>query len=483
MSVAFGEYGYEQRRSNVRLTRAGFMALSVLFEITVILAVAVIAGMGYHWAVYGSLGQPMDYLPVGAMIALAYVGVFVSRGAYAIERYIVDRRGFNPVISAWNIAFMFLVLLVFLTKTSDLLSRGWAIVFYVSGLVAVATSDVALGAMLHKAVRSGLVRPRRIMLVGDGEGLRRFNRLLRSRTTGVEVVEKVDLSTLEAHPQSPADVAEDALVTEAIATARRLRIEDIVLVTDGAMSQGLDRHVDRFMELPVRVHIATSPELDRRADLSVSKVGGATTLSLTDPRMGFFQRAPKRGFDILAAGLGLVLLAPLFAIVALLIRLESPGPVFFRQRRRGFNHEEFRIWKFRTMTTMDDGDVVRQAERNDPRITRIGRILRRTNIDELPQLINVLSGDMSLVGPRPHAVAHDQDYERRIERYARRLNVKPGITGWAQVNGYRGRTATDDAMRARLACDLYYIDNRSLAFDLYIIILTVISPKAFRNSG
>lgn len=457
------------------------MMLAVGFEIVTILSVAVAAGMAYHWAMYGSLGAPADYLPVGAMIAVAYVGVFTTRGAYAIERYIIDRRGFNPVISAWNIAFVFLVLLVFLTKTSDLLSRGWAIVFYVTGLVAVATSDVVIGALLHKAVRSGLVRPRRIMLVGDGEGLRRFNRMLRGRTTGVEVVEQFDLSKMASDPAGTND--EEAQLVAAVASARRLRVEDIVLVADGLASAQFDRHVERFMDLPVRVHITTPPELDQRAHISVSKVGGATTLSLSDPRTGFFQRAPKRCFDILASGLGLLLLTPLFVIVALAIRFESRGPVFFLQRRRGFNHEEFRIWKFRTMTTMDDGDVVQQAVRNDPRITRVGRFLRRTNIDELPQLINVLVGEMSLVGPRPHAVAHDRDYERRIERYARRLNVKPGITGWAQVNGFRGRTETDADMRARLACDLYYIDNWSLAFDLYIVVLTLISPKAFRNAG
>lgn len=459
------------------------MTLAVTFEIAIILAVAVLAGMAYHWTVYGFLGQPMDYLPIGTMIAVAYVGVFLTRGAYAIERYIIDRRGFNPVISAWNLAFVFLVLLVFLTKTSDLLSRGWAIVFYVTGLVAVATSDVVLGALLHRAVRSGLVRPRRIMLVGDSDGLRRFNRLLRGRTTGVEVVDQIDLSHTPVDDAFAAGKRADLTIDQAVDAARHKRVEDIVLIADGDGHAHLERQIERFMDLPVRVHVTTPAELDRRAAISVSKVGGATTLSLRDPRTGFFQRAPKRTFDVVASGLGLILLAPLFLIVAGLIKLESHGPVFFRQRRRGFNHEEFRIWKFRTMTTMDDGDVVRQAVRNDPRITRVGRFLRRTNIDELPQLINVLIGEMSLVGPRPHAVAHDQDYETRIERYARRLNVKPGITGWAQVNGFRGRTETDEAMRARLTCDLYYIDNWSLAFDLYIIVLTVISPKAFRNAG
>jgi lipopolysaccharide/colanic/teichoic acid biosynthesis glycosyltransferase len=156
--------------------------------------------------------------------------------------------------------------------------------------------------------------------------------------------------------------------------------------------------------------------------------------------------------------------------------------VFFRQRRYGFNQQPFRIIKFRTMTTLDDGDVVPQATNDDRRVTRVGRFLRRWNIDELPQLVNVLKGDMSLVGPRPHALSHNREYERKISLYARRHNVRPGITGWAQVNGFRGCTDTDDKMRQRVDHDLYYIDNWSILLDLRILLLTVFSRRAYRNA-
>jgi lipopolysaccharide/colanic/teichoic acid biosynthesis glycosyltransferase len=165
------------------------------------------------------------------------------------------------------------------------------------------------------------------------------------------------------------------------------------------------------------------------------------------------------------------------------VKLNSRGPAFFLQRRYGFNQQPFRILKFRTMLTMDDGDVVRQATKADPRITPVGRFLRRWNIDELPQLVNVLRGEMSLVGPRPHALAHDHEYERRIALYARRHNVKPGITGWAQVNGFRGETSTDEKMKGRVEMDLHYIDKWSIWMDLSIILQTVFSPKAYRNAG
>ncbi len=195
-----------------------------------------------------------------------------------------------------------------------------------------------------------------------------------------------------------------------------------------------------------------------------------------------FEVVQKRLFDLVFAAIALLALTPLLIVVALLISLDSPGPVFFVQRRFGFNQQPFRIIKFRTMRTLDDGAVVPQAVRNDPRLTRIGAWLRRWNIDEIPQLFNVLTGDMSLVGPRPHALSHDRDYEQRISLYARRHNVKPGITGWAQINGYRGATDTDEKMRKRVEYDLFYIDNWSLWLDLKIIVRTVLSSTAYRNA-
>jgi len=155
--------------------------------------------------------------------------------------------------------------------------------------------------------------------------------------------------------------------------------------------------------------------------------------------------------------------------------------VFFRQQRYRFNQKPFWIFKFRTMAVHHD-QVVRQATPQDERVTRVGRHLRRWNIDELPQLINVLMGQMSLVGPRPHAVPHNQSFEDRIDLYARRHNVKPGITGWAQVNGLRGETDTEEKMRRRVEFDLYYIDNWSLGFDFQILWRTLLSPKAYRNA-
>jgi putative colanic acid biosynthesis UDP-glucose lipid carrier transferase len=181
----------------------------------------------------------------------------------------------------------------------------------------------------------------------------------------------------------------------------------------------------------------------------------------------------KRLSDVVLAVLILALVSPLLLLIALGVRLSSPGPVIFKQRRNGLDGEEIVVWKFRTMRTLDDGAVIRQASKGDPRITPFGAFLRRTSLDELPQFVNVLQGRMSIVGPRPHAVAHNEQYRQIIRAYMVRHKVKPGITGWAQIHGHRGETDTVDKMRARVEYDLEYLRNWSLGFDLQIIARTI----------
>ncbi|NGM37624.1 exopolysaccharide biosynthesis polyprenyl glycosylphosphotransferase [Methylobacterium sp. DB0501] len=189
----------------------------------------------------------------------------------------------------------------------------------------------------------------------------------------------------------------------------------------------------------------------------------------------------KRAFDIVGSALGLVLLLPLLLAIAVLIKWDSPGPVLFRQSRIGLGNRPFRVWKFRTMSCCENGPVIRQAQPGDPRVTRIGRFLRRTSLDELPQLVNVLLGSMSLVGPRPHAVAHDAHFAGLVDRYAERHAMRPGITGWAQVRGCRGETPNAAAMQRRVDLDLAYIEHWSVLLDLIILAMTL--REVFRSQA
>jgi Undecaprenyl-phosphate glucose phosphotransferase len=296
---------------------------------------------------------------------------------------------------------------------------------------------------------------------------------------GVRIV-----TTSELPDETPAadHAALAAALHGAVHAARTLLPDEVVLAGPWDDPEIIETVVQAFEQLPVAIHLDGGPVLGRFADLHLRRLGGTATLSVADVPLSPVQVVLKRGLDVVGATLGLILLAPLFAVIAIAIRRDSPGPALFTQDRCGFNQATFRIYKFRTMTTIEDGPVIRQAKVNDARITRVGAVLRRTSLDELPQLLNVLKGDMSLVGPRPHAVAHDRTFERRIRRYPRRLNMKPGMTGWAQVNGLRGETDTDDKMQRRVEADLYYIDNWSVLLDIYIILLTVFSPRTLRNA-
>jgi putative colanic acid biosynthesis UDP-glucose lipid carrier transferase len=190
----------------------------------------------------------------------------------------------------------------------------------------------------------------------------------------------------------------------------------------------------------------------------------------------------KRGFDVLFAGGVLVLILPLLVVIAMGVKLTSPGPVLFKQRRYGKNAKIIEVFKFRTMRVTEDGMVVKQATRTDPRVTQLGTFLRRSSLDELPQFFNVLRGDMSVVGPRPHAIAHNEEHRTLILEYMLRHTVRPGITGWAQVNGFRGETDTLEKMIRRVECDLDYIRRYSFWFDLKIIWLTVFGKKVRSNA-
>lgn len=224
----------------------------------------------------------------------------------------------------------------------------------------------------------------------------------------------------------------------------------------------------------------------------MERIGGSTgdVLAGLVPRTRTGERATghavlKRAMDVALASAVLVLAAPLLLLIAAAIKLDSRGPVLYQQLRHGAGNRVIRVFKFRTMRTemCDASDApIRQAVRNDPRVTRIGQFLRRSSLDELPQLLNVLNGTMSLVGPRPHPIAFLEEYGRLIEGYARRHDVKPGITGWAQINGLRGEVHRPDDMRRRIEHDLYYVDHQSCWFDIRILLRTLTcftSPNAY----
>jgi Undecaprenyl-phosphate glucose phosphotransferase len=456
----------------------------ILADAAVIVAVSCLTGAIYHQAFYDSPGSLADFAEVGLAAAVIFVLPGIIHGEYALSHYLSFKPHLRRATTLWNITLLCLLMLGFLTKMTEGYSRGAIILFYVTGLPAILLTRYALVHSVILGSRIGLVAAQRVFLIGRDEDINAFLRRYQPWDLGLQTVGTARFTPLPADAAPAARRrALEADLKRAIEAARALSPEAVFVIAPWSDIATIDRCVEELLTVPVEIHLGPERILDRFDKVRISKFGAMATLQLTRAPLSSFEVLQKRLFDIVAAAGALVALAPTFALIALMIRLDSPGPVFFRQRRYGFNQQPFRIIKFRTMTTLDDGDVIRQACRNDGRITRIGGWLRRWNIDELPQLINVLRGDMSLVGPRPHALSHDREYEQRISLYARRHNVRPGITGWAQVNGLRGETDTDEKMRRRVDYDLYYIDNWSMLFDLKILLYTVFSRRAYRNAG
>jgi len=263
--------------------------------------------------------------------------------------------------------------------------------------------------------------------------------------------------------------------------SRTLHCESVLLLFGSDSMDAVSRAVEMVSEMPIRVQLLPISMLEFMHCSRIGFYGRARVFELASGPNWIMDLLLKRSFDLIVATAAGLLLLPLMLIVAALIKLDSRGPILFQQIRHGYNNKPIKVLKFRTMVSCDERDF-RQATRDDPRVTRIGRILRRTSADELPQLLNVIRGTMSIVGPRPHAIAHNEMYDGQIARMSRRHNVKPGITGWAQVNGLRGETDTFEKMRKRVEHDLYYIDNWSFAFDLKILLMTIFSKKSYENA-
>ena len=461
------------RRLTSRLA-AAFPYIAAIADAAAMFAAAAASATLYRLLTLGREPDVQAATTVGLVVAAVVVLAAAQRGQYGREGYAARNGQFIRALAAWNFAFLCALALGFATRTSSVYSRGAVGVFYVAGFLALFGVRRLLVALVERAEWAGWVAPRRVVVVGlEGalaHGAPRFD----------PIADRLEVAAAVALRDDPASLADDLAL--AAATVRVLRPDDVYLALPWARADLIATCVDAFIRTPVEIHLGGEALLDRFKEARVLPFGHLAALALTRPPLTLLQRAEKRAFDLLVATLSLITLAPLMLAVALAIRLESPGPILFRQTRYGFNQEPFRIFKFRTMRALEDGATVKAATRNDPRVTRVGAILRRTSIDELPQLFNVIVGDMSIVGPRPQAMAHDQRYVELIAGYARRHNVKPGITGWAQIHGLRGEIRTEADIQARVDHDLYYIDNWSLWLDAKIVLATAFGLISHENA-
>ncbi len=473
--------GYPRSRYLAPISNQVFSLLAGLSDITIIMATSILAGVVYHLFTYGDTGNSLNFMKVGALISLFFTLPHILRRHYTFNGFLYQDHPYLNLFYTWNFAFFCVLTIGFLSKLTDIYSRGSVLIFYVTGFGALFVLRRILVRVIREGWHSGLVASRQVMLVGSNKKMLEFQSRYNLPNLGLQVRAMVSLTPETI--RSPAQ--QERLLTEldfAAARARALNIDDVYILTPWSEKDTIEHCLETFMTLPVSIHLGPERILDRFRDIHIEKLGTMASLKLTRPPLKPLDILLKRIIDISLSAFGLILLSPLFILIALLIKRDSPGPVFYRQKRHGFNHELFDIYKFRTMHVAENETRITQATRNDKRITRIGRILRRFNIDELPQLLNVLKGEMSIVGPRPHALIHNREWEHKVRLYARRHNVKPGITGWAQINGWRGETDTDVKIRSRVQHDLHYIDNWTVWLDIYIILATLFSRKSYRNA-
>jgi putative colanic acid biosynthesis UDP-glucose lipid carrier transferase len=340
-----------------------------------------------------------------------------------------------------------------------------------------AVMRLAVAQACANVIASRALTPHQVVVVGEADELAANDALSALREYGYAVVGAFQIPVGD-------DRTFDLKIRmrEVVSYVRRTTVDEVILAISWKQPDLIAAIENELRVLPVPIKLLPDTTVSRVLKRPLFDLGPTRAVELQRAPLSATQRKLKRIMDEALAALGLVLLLPFFAVIALAIRLESPGPAMFQQVRVGFNGRPFRIFKFRTMSTMDDGPVVVQATRNDKRITRLGALLRKLSIDELPQLLNVLHGEMSLVGPRPHALAHDSEYDRLIATYAIRHKMKPGITGWAQVNGFRGETRELGMMERRVENDVWYIEYWSLWLDLRILLLTVVRVLRSNNA-
>lgn len=285
------------------------------------------------------------------------------------------------------------------------------------------------------------------------------------------------------HDVSPEGVSADwaGTIEQLIEDAKAAKIHNVYIAMSMNDAASIKKLVNELADTTCSVILIPDVFTFNILHSRIEEMNGIPVVPLYDTPLSGLNRVLKRVEDIVLSSLILLMISPVLLSIAAAVKFTSPGPVIFRQTRYGMDGKPIMVWKFRSMKVMENDSVVTQATQNDPRVTRVGNFLRRTSLDELPQFINVLTGGMSIVGPRPHAVAHNEQYRTLIQGYMLRHKVKPGITGWAQINGWRGETDTLEKMEKRIEFDLEYIREWSLWFDIKIVFLTIF--KGFVNKA
>ena len=452
---------------------AGFVRLA---EFALITLVGVAIYFGYVFPAYGHV---FDWYYIATAFGVAAVALVAFQAAdiYQVQAFRNPVSQCARLTVAWSIVFLVIVALVFFAQLGGMYSRLWLTSYFGIGLFTLYALRLGLYGIVRRWTREGRL-DRRAVVVGGGEpGEQLVTALHRQVDSDVRLVGVFDDRGDDRAPTACAGLQKLGSVDDLVEFARRTRVDLVIFSLPISAEGRILQMLKKLWVLPVDIRLSAHTNKLQFRPRSYSYIGAVPVLDVFDRPIADWDVVMKWLFDKIVGGLALLAALPVMGAVALAVKLDSRGPVLFRQKRYGFNNELIEVYKFRSMyVEQSDATASKLVTKGDPRVTRVGRFIRKTSLDELPQLLNVvLKGNLSLVGPRPHAIhakAVDRLYDEAVDGYFARHRVKPGITGWAQINGWRGELDTAEKLQSRVEHDLYYIENWSLMFDLYILART-----------
>jgi len=433
--------------------------------------------------------EGFEWRYVGATFGIAVLAMlaFQTADIYQVQAFRGYEKQYFRLASAWSVVFLIAIGATFFAKVGDHFSRVWLGGFYVVGLVALLAFRRSLFLLVRQWTRQGRLDRRTVVVGADERGDALVQALSTQRDSDVHIVGVFDDRGDDRAPTMIAGQQKLGTVDDLVEFARKTRIDLVIFALPISAEGRILQMLKKLWVLPVDIRLAAHSNKLRFRPRAYSYVGNVPVFDVYDKPIADWDVVMKWLFDRIVGGLILLAASPLMLVTAIAIKLDSRGPVFFKQRRYGFNNELIEVYKFRSMyVELCDATATRLVQKGDPRVTPVGAFIRKTSIDELPQLINVVfKGNLSLVGPRPHAVhakAENRLYDEAVDGYFARHRVKPGITGWAQISGWRGETDTHEKIQRRVEHDLYYIENWSVLLDLFILAKTPLALARTENA-
>ncbi|MDR3470216.1 MAG: undecaprenyl-phosphate glucose phosphotransferase [Devosia sp.] len=457
------------------------MSGAVIVGVAQVVEAALLATLGF--AIYGTYVNqqaPISFYAPVILGSVLFANILFNAGRthrVPIYRTFLQQNG--RVLAIWSVVMVLLSFLAFMFKVSDQVSRVWLVSWYASGAVVLVAFRMSLRALVRHWTADGRLKRRTVIVGGGKDAAALIEEIRRGAGADVNLMGLFDDRDDSRSPETVLGCPKLGRISGLVEFARRTRVDLVIVSMPLSAEKRVLEMLKQLWVLPVDIRLSAHMSKLRFAPSAYSYLGDVPLFDVADRPISDWNLIFKWLFDHLVAAAALIVLSPVMIATAIAIKLDSKGPVLFKQKRQGFNNELIEVYKFRSMyVDQADKSAAKLVTKDDPRVTKVGRFIRKTSIDELPQLFNVLKGELSIVGPRPHALeakAANVLYYEAVEGYFARHKVKPGITGWAQINGWRGETDTLDKIMQRVNHDLYYIEHWSILFDLYILLMTPIS--------